>query len=277
MTFLRFRVAVCGVFAILLAAGPVASDQAPPAGHETSAASVVPYGLSQQMPMDPEVVVGMLPNGLRYYVRANGKPDRRAELRLVVKAGSVLEDDDQQGLAHFVEHMEFEGTRHFPRQSLVDFRSSLGLSIGPDANAATSFDDTQYTLRVPTDVPGVLDRALLVLEDWAQSASFDQSGIEHERGIVLSEWRMYLGANERTQDKISRAQLEGSRYADRRPIGKPDIIDHSQREALTRFYRDWYRPDLMAVIVVGDVDRNAVASMISRHFSAIANPIPERP
>ena len=210
------------------------------------------------MPVDPEVVVGTLPNGLRYYVRANGKPARRAELRLVVKAGSVLEDDDQQGLAHFVEHMEFEGTRHFPRQSIVDFLSSLGLSIGPDANAATSYDDTQYTLRVPTDVPGVLDRALLVLEDWAQGATFDQSGIDRERGIVLSEWRMHLGAGERTQDKIRRVQLEGSRYADRPPIGKPDIIEHAQREQLTRFYRDWYRPDLMAVIVVGDVDRDAV-------------------
>ena len=199
------------------------------AGRETSAASVASYGLSQQMPVDPEVVVGTLPNGLRYYVRANGKPGRRAELRLVVKAGSVLEDDDQQGLAHFVEHMEFEGTRHFPRQSIVDFLSSLGLSIGPDANAATSYDDTQYTLRVPTDVPGVLDRALLVLEDWAQGATFDQSGIDHERGIVLSEWRMHLGADERTQDKIRRAQLEGSRYADRPPIGNPD--DHRARAA----------------------------------------------
>ena len=191
-------------------------------------------------------------------MRANGKPARRAELRLVVKAGSVLEDDDQQGLAHFVEHMEFEGTRHFPRQSIVDFLSSLGLSIGPDANAATSYDDTQYTLRVPTDVPGVLDRALLVLEDWAQGATFDQSGIDRERGIVLSEWRMHLGAGERTQDKIRRVQLEGSRYADRPPIGNPDIIERAQREQLTRFYRDWYRPDLMAVIVVGDVDRDAV-------------------
>ena len=190
-------------------------------------------------------------------------------MRLVVKAGSVLEDDDQQGLAHFVEHMEFEGTRHFPRQSIVDFLSSLGLSIGPDANAATSYDDTQYTLRVPTDVPGVLDRALLVLEDWAQGATFDQSGIDRERGIVLSEWRMHLGAGERTQDKIRRVQLEGSRYADRPPIGNPDIIEHAQREQLTRFYRDWYRPDLMAVIVVGDVDRDAVAAMIKEHFSSL--------
>src|SRR5438874_9184741 len=123
------------------------------------------------MPSDPDMLVGTLPNGLRYYVRANAKPARRAELRLVVKAGSVLEDDDQQGVAHLVEHMEVEGTRHFPKQSISDFLGSIGLSIGPDANAATSFDDTQYTLRVPNDGPGVLDRALLVLEDWTQSAT----------------------------------------------------------------------------------------------------------
>src|SRR5580700_1831066 len=128
---------------MLAAGGPVASAQTPPAGRETSAASVASYRLSQLMPVDPEVVVGTLPNGLRYYVRANGKPAHRTELRLVVNAGSALEDDDQLGLAHFVEHMEFEGTRHFPQQSIVDFLSSLGLSIGPDANAATSYDDTQ--------------------------------------------------------------------------------------------------------------------------------------
>src|SRR5437762_3757875 len=207
------------------------------------------------MPADPDALIGTLPNGLRYYVRANGKPARRAELRLVVKAGSVLEDDDQQRLAHFVEHMEVEGTRHFPQQGLVDFLSSLGLGIGPDANAETSYDDTQYILRIPTDRPDVLDRALLVLEDWAQAATFDQSGIDRERGIVLSEWRLHLGAGERVQDRIRRVQLEGSRYAERPPIGTPESIGQAQRAQLVRFYRDWYRPDLMAVIVVGDVDR----------------------
>src|SRR3954466_11017628 len=251
----RRRAASCGVVALVFAAAcPVAFAQAQPAGRETSSASVAGYALSQPMPVDPDVVTGTLPNGLRYYVRANGKPARRAELRLVVRAGSVLEDDDQRGLAHFVEHMEFEGTQHFPKQSLIDFLSALGLSIGPDANAATSYDDTQYTLRVPTDVPDVLDRALLVLEDWAHGATFDQTAIERERGIVLSEWRMHLGAGERTQDKIRQVQLEGSRYAVRTPMGNPDVIEHAQREQLTRFYRDWYRPDLMAVIVVGDVD-----------------------
>jgi zinc protease len=229
------------------------------------------------MPVDPEVLVGALPNGLRFYVRPNGKPARQAELRLVVKAGSVLEDDDQRGLAHFVEHMQFEGTAHFPGQGINNFLSELGLSIGADANAATSFDETQYTLRVPTDVPGALDRALTILEDWAGGATFDPSGIERQRPIVLSEWRMNLGADERTGDKVRRVLLEGSRYADRSPIGSPDTIQGATREQLMRFYRDWYRPDLMAVIVVGDVDRGAVQQMIARHFMALTNPSPERP
>src|SRR3954463_4462525 len=160
MTFPRLKIVLPGVFAGVLAAGAIALAQTPPAGRETSAASVASYTLSQQMPVDPEVIVGTLPNGLRYYVRPNGKPGRQAELRLVVKAGSVLEDDDQRGLAHFVEHMEFEGTTHFPGQGIEDFLSSLGLSLGADANAATSFDETQYTIRVPTDVPGTLERAM---------------------------------------------------------------------------------------------------------------------
>jgi len=278
MSVLRVRVATMGFLAVLLAAAPLVSAQpAQPAGRETTAASVASYPLSALMPFDPEAVVGTLPNGLRYYVRPNPKPARRAELRLVVKAGSVLEDNDQRGLAHFVEHMEFEGTRHFPGQSITDFLSSLGLSIGADANAATSYDDTQYTLRVPTDSPGVLDRALLVLEDWAHGATFDQEGIERERPIVLSEWRMNLGAGERTGEKIRRAQLEGSRYADRRPIGDPTVIERAQRDALVRFYRDWYRPDLMAVIVVGDVDRDKTVAMIRDHFSSLTSPSPVRP
>jgi zinc protease len=278
MTQLRLRISAC-VVALVLAA-PIASMQTPSApstGRETSAASVASHPLSQQMPVDPDVTVGTLPNGLRYYVRANGKPARRAELRLVVKAGSVLEDDDQKGLAHYVEHMLFEGTRNFPGQSLVDFLSSLGSSIGPDANAATSYDQTQYTLRIPTDVPNALDRALLVLQDWAQGATFDQRGIDRQRPIVLSEWRLNLGSGERTQDAIRRVQLAGSRYADRPVIGDPNIIENASRDALVRFYRDWYRPDLMAVIVVGDVDRETVAATIRQRFSSLMNPSPARP
>jgi zinc protease len=276
MIFRGRRFAISAALASLLAlSSAILTAQTP--GRETSAASVAVYPLNQTMPADPEALIGALPNGLKFYVRANGKPAHRAELRLVVKAGSVLEDDDQQGLAHFVEHMQFEGTGHFPGQGIVEFLGSLGLSIGPDANAATGYDETQYSLRVPTDVPGVLDRALLVLEDWAGAATFDPAAIDRERRIVLSEWRMNLGAQERVGDKIRRVQLQGSRYADRSPIGKPDSIERAQREQLVRFYHDWYRPDLMAVIVVGDVDRNAVASMIRSHFGPLEAPVPERP
>ena len=256
MTLSRFRNGFYLALLLLVVAAGASAAQAPSGLHDTSAASVASYAPSHQMPVDPEVLVGTLPNGLRSYVRANAKPAHRAELRLVVKAGSVLEDDDQQGLAHFVEHMEFEGTRHFPKQGLVDFLSLLGLGIGPDANAETSYDDTQYTLRVPTDQRSVLDRALLVLEDWAHGATFDQSGIDRERGIVLSEWRLHLDADQRTKDKVIGAQLAGSRYADRAPIGKPDIIEHAQREQLMRFYRDWYRPDGYALDAAAGVARN---------------------
>ncbi len=275
---LRRLVAGCLlVFSLVVPGTSRPSAQATQPGRETSAASVSRYTLNEKMPLDPEATLGKLPNGLTYYVRPNPKPAHRVELRLVVKAGSAVEDDDQQGLAHFVEHMLFEGTRHFPGQGITDFLTSMGLSLGADANADTSFDETEYQLGVPTDVPGVLDKALLVLEDWAGGATFDPSGLEHERGIVLSEWRMHLGAGERTEDKIRRVQLEGSRYADRPPIGKPEIIQQAKRDQLVRFYHDWYRPDLMAVIVVGDVDRDAVATMIKSHFSSLVSPSPVRP
>jgi zinc protease len=281
MTLRRQTLSVLCLLALLLAGRGAALAQTAaaqaPSGRETTADSVARYSLDDLMPVDPEAALGTLPNGLRYYVRHNPQPPRRAELRLVVKAGSVLEDDDQKGLAHFVEHMEFEGSRHFPGQSISDFLSSLGLSIGPDANAETSYDDTQYTLRLPTDVPGVLEKAMLILEDWAQGATFDESGIERERGIVLSEWRMQLGAGARVQEQVRKAQLQGSRYADRTPIGDPAIIEHATREQLVRFYRDWYRPDLMAIIVVGDIDRDAVVAMIKERFSGLANPSPARP
>src|SRR5262245_10392832 len=276
MTFQRGRRHAYSAALLLALLVPAASAQTL-TGRETSAESVAGYPLADPMPVDPEVLIGGLENGLRFYVRPNSRPSRRAELRLVVKAGSVLEDPDQLGLAHFVEHMEFEGTRNFPGRGINEFLGSLGLSIGADANAETSFDDTQYTLRVPTDVPGALDRALQVLADWAQGATFDAAAIERQRSIVLEEWRMRLGAAERTQERIRRAQLEGSRYADQRPIGVPEVLEKATRDQLVRFYRDWYRPNLMAVIVVGDVDRNAVATMIRERFSSLVNPSPERP
>ena len=265
-----------GVVAILLAfalACP-AQAQAPPVAKPPPHRWLPAH--SEETPVDPKCWWAACRTGC-FYVRPNGKPAKQIELRLVVKAGSVLEEEDQRGLAHFVEHMQFEGSRHFPDRSLTDFLGSLGLNIGADANAQTSFDETEYTLKVPSDKPGVLDAALTVLEDFAGGATFEPAGIDRQRPIVLAEWRRSLGAGQRTEDKMRGVELEGSRYVDRSPIGTPAVIESAKREQLVRFYRDWYRPDLMAIMVVGDVDRNAVAAMIRRHFSSLTNPEPERP
>ena len=180
--------------------------------------------LTQAVPVDPRITVGTLPNGMRYYVRANKQPQARAELRLVVNAGSILEDDDQRGLAHFVEHMCFNGTRHFPKQDVVAFLQSTGMRFGAHINANTSFDQTVYQLQIPTDNPGVIDRSLLILEDWAHAVSFDPDEIDKERGVILEEWRMGLGAGARMLDAQLPVLLKDSRYAERLPIGKPEII-----------------------------------------------------
>src|SRR5687768_16902581 len=158
--------------------------------------------LSDPMPVDAAITQGQLPNGLRYYVRANKKPEKRAELRLVIKAGSILEDDDQQGLAHVAEHMAFNGTKNFPKHEVVSFLESLGMRFGADINASTSFDETIYTLTVPTDKPGVLERALLILDDWARNVTFDPAEIDKERGVVMEEWRLRRGAGARMQDRV---------------------------------------------------------------------------
>jgi zinc protease len=227
------------------------------------------------MPVDPQITIGKFENGLRYYIRTNKKPEKRAELRLVVKAGSVLEDDDQQGLAHFVEHMAFNGTQHFPKHELVSFIESLGMRFGADLNAYTSFDETVYMLQVPTDKPETIDRALLILEDWAHNVSFDPVEIDKERGVVMEEWRLGRGAFARINDKLFPLLLKGSRYADRLPIGKPEIIQGSKPDRLMKFYADWYRPDLMAVVAVGDFDKAAMEKLITAHFGSIpAAPAP---
>ena len=233
--------------------------------------------LTSAIPADPDIIQRQLPNGLRYYVRANRKPEHRAELRLVVKAGSVLEDDDQQGLAHFVEHMAFNGTEHFPKQQVVQFLESLGMRFGADVNAYTSFDETVFKLQVPTDKPETMDRSLLILEDWAHKVTFDPAIIDKERGVVTEEWRRSRGAGARTLDKMFPILLKGSRYADRIPIGKTEIIQNFKPDRLTKFYADWYRPDLMAVVAVGDFDTAAIERLIKAHFAAIPEPASPRP
>jgi zinc protease len=243
----------------------------------------LPAGLSAQarpaqpLPVDSQVTVGTLPNGLRYYVRANPKPEHRAELRLVVRAGSVLEDDDQQGLAHFVEHMAFNGTRHFEKQQLVNYLESIGMKFGPEVNAYTSFDETVYMLQIPTDTASVVQTAFQILEDWANGLAFDSVEIDKERGVIMEEWRLGRGAGARMRDKQLPIVLKGSKYAERLPIGKPEIIQSFHHEVLKRFYRDWYRPDLMAVIAVGDFDPKAIAGLIRQHFAPLRDPSAERP
>jgi zinc protease len=235
----------------------------------TAAPAQVAPVLTDPIPVEREITINQLPNGLRYYIRANKKPEKRAELRLVVKAGSVLEDDDQQGLAHFVEHMAFNGTAHFPKNEIVKFIESLGMRFGADLNAYTSFDETVYMLQVPTDKPEVMDKALLILEDWAHNVSFENEEIDKERGVVMEEWRLRRGAGARTTDKLFPILLKGSHYADRIPIGKPEILQNFKPETLKKFYKDWYRPDLMAVVAVGDFDKTAVEDLIKKHFGSI--------
>src|SRR6266496_2345354 len=231
---------------LLLAAAVVLATSLFATGQQPSTSSAQSLALTAPMPVDPEITIGKFANGMSYYIRANKKPEKRAELRLVVKAGSILEDDDQQGMAHMVEHMAFNGTQHFPKDDLVHFIESLGMRFGADLNAYTSFDETVYMLQVPTDKPEVMDKALLVLEDWAHNVSFDTAEIEKERGVVMEEWRLRRGAGARIQDKLFPVLLKGSRYADRIPIGKTEIIQNFKPETLKRFYKDWYRPDLMA-------------------------------
>src|SRR5262245_50275025 len=251
---------------VLLTAQLYVAQQQPSPAAPPAAATL---GLDQKVPVEPAITVGTLPNGLRYYIRANKQPLNRAELRLVVKAGSVLEEDDQQGLAHFLEHMAFNGTKNFPGEEVVKFLQAIGMRFGADVNAGTSFDETTYMLTVPTDKADVLDKSFLILEDWAHNITLDPMEVEKERGVIMEEWRLRRGAGARTTDKLLPIILEGSRYADRLPIGKTEVIQNFKIDRLKQFYTDWYRPDLMAVVAVGDFDKNAVEALIKAHFGSI--------
>src|SRR6478672_1057666 len=182
------------------------------AGQNAGATGAADIPLTQAVPVDPRITTGILPNGLRYYIRANKAPRNRAELRLAVNAGSILEDDDQRGLAHMVEHMAFNGTTHFPGNDIIAFMQAIGMRFGAHVNAHTGFDETVYQLQVPTDHPVVMDRALLILEDFAHNVPFEPQAIDKERGIILEEWRLGLGASERIQDTQFPILLSGSRY-----------------------------------------------------------------
>ncbi|MFD1142208.1 M16 family metallopeptidase [Larkinella insperata] len=281
------KILATGLVLALLATG--ASAQKPvkkapkkaPASIKTlpakAVAAGIPAELKQPIPFDPEVKVGKLANGLKYYIRKNTEPKNRAELRLVVNAGAILETDDQQGLAHFLEHMAFNGTKNFPKNEIISFLQSSGVRFGADLNASTGFDETIYQLPVPTDSAQLFEQAFQILEDWAHNVTLDPAEIDKERGVVLEEARSGRGAGQRMREKFFPLILNNSRYADRLPIGKDEIIKNFKPEALQRFYKDWYRPDLMAVVAVGDFDVAQVEGIIKEKFSripAVSNPKP---
>lgn len=221
------------------------------------------------LPEDPGTLTGTLPNGMKYYIRKNGKPEKRAELRLAVNAGSTSENDDQRGLAHFTEHMAFNGTEQFKKSEIVDYLESVGTKFGPHLNAYTSFDETVYMLQIPTDKPEILEKGLQILENWSHRLSFDSVEVQKERGVVVEEWRLGQGAEERMRRKYWPVLFKDSRYAERLPIGKKEVIENASLKTIKDFYTDWYRPELMAIVAVGDFDPVAMEKSIKSMFSGV--------
>ena len=233
--------------------------------------------LADPLPIGPQVMVGQLPNGLTYYIQKNNRPEKRLELRLAVKAGSILEDEDQLGLAHVVEHMAFNGSTNFKKHELVSYLQSIGLKFGADLNAYTSFNETVYILPIPTENPDNIKKGFLVLQDWAQGVSFNDADIDLERAIVLEELRLGKGVQDRMNKVLLPKIFSGSLYAKRLPIGTEESIKGFTYEAIKRFYKDWYRPNLMAVAVVGDIEPAAAKALVEAHFGMLKNPDNERP
>lgn len=225
--------------------------------------------LDDAVPIDPNVKIGKLSNGLTYYIRKNNKPERKVEMRLAVNVGSILEREDQQGLAHFMEHMAFNGTKDFQKNELVSYLQSIGVEFGADLNAYTGFDETVYLLSIPTEKKELVDKGLLILADWASEVTLDEAEINKERGVVLEELRLGKGANQRMRDRYFPKLFQGSQYANRLPIGKQEVLEKFSKKALVDFYETWYRPDLMAVVVVGDVDVAEMEAKIRTQFSGI--------
>jgi len=255
-----------------------AAGISPPALAQTRApAATTAPALTAALPVDPKVRVGTLPNGIRYYIRKNAKPEKRAELRLVVNAGSVLENDNQLGLAHFIEHMAFNGTTHFSHNDLVKYLQSIGVRFGADLNAETSFDETVYILPIPTDTAKIVDQAFTILEDWAHGQLLDSSEVVDERPVVREEWRLGKGAGDRMLHQWLPTALKGSLYADRLPIGNEASIMSATPSRLRSFYNAWYRPDLETIIAVGDFDPAQIEAEIKKHFSSIPKPAATAP
>jgi len=228
------------------------------------------------IPLDSAVRVGKLPNGFTYYIRKNVEPKNRVTMYLANKVGSVLENDDQQGLAHFMEHMSFNGTKHFPKNEMVSYLQKAGVRFGADLNAYTSFDETVYQLPIPTDDPVILKNGFQIMRDWAQEATLDSLEIEKERGVILEEKRLGKNAQQRLQYKYLPVILNQSRYSNRLPIGTEEVLKNFTSSTIRSFYTDWYRPNLQALIVVGDIDVNATENTIKEMFSDLKSPAKPR-
>lgn len=233
--------------------------------------------LTDPLPTDPRVKKGKLSNGLTYYIQKNTRPEKKVELRLAVNTGSIMENDDQRGLAHFTEHMAFNGSKNFQKNDLVSFLQSIGVKFGADLNAYTSFDETVYILPIPTEKKENVEKGFQILEDWASAVTFDDAEIDKERGVVLEELRLGKGADDRMSKIYFPKLFEGSKYGDRLPIGTEDVLKNFKYETIKNFYRDWYRPDLMAVIVVGDIEVAEAEQLVKKHFAHLKNPANPRP
>ena len=232
---------------------------------------------SDVLPITPDVKIGKLSNGLTYYIQNNGKPEDKVELRLALKAGSIVETEDQVGLAHFMEHMNFNGTTNFKKNELVDYLQSIGVEFGADLNAYTGFDQTVYILPIPSDDPQKLDKGFQILQDWAGNALLTDQDIDDERGVVIEEYRTRLGASTRMQSKYLDKIAYKSKYADRLPIGTKENLENFDYESVRNFQKDWYRPNLMAVIAVGDLDVETLEKKIKENFSGLKNPKNPKP
>ena len=228
------------------------------------------------IPVDPDVRIGKLDNGLTYYIRHNNWPENRAEFYIAQKVGSIQEDDDQRGLAHFLEHMAFNGSKHFKGNELLRWCESIGVKFGTDLNAYTSIDQTVYNIsNVPTTREGIVDSCLLILWDWADGLLLEKEEIEKERGVIHEEWRLRTDAQSRMLERDLPKLYPNSKYGHRWPIGLMEIIDNFERPFLQSYYEKWYRPDNQGIIVVGDVDVDKVEQKIKDMFSQIV--LPENP
>ncbi|MBY0496484.1 MAG: insulinase family protein [Cyanobacteria bacterium] len=260
------------VSALALVAPALALSEAGGQAAAPQAAIAPELALDRTLPVDPAVKTGRLPNGLRYFIRENKRPAGRVAMRLAVDAAAIQEEPDQRGLAHFLEHMAFNGSENFKPGELVSFLESIGARFGPHVNASTSFDETIYMLEIPTDRAGYVDKGMLVLRDFAAGISLLPAEVEKERGVVMEEWRGRLGAGSRLTEKQLPVIFQGSRYAERLPIGLPEVLQKAPRERLLAFYQKWYRTDRMAVVVVGDIPVAEAEKLIVKHFAPLPAP-----